>query len=207
MPRASPDAIDHLATAAGLSESERRALIGLTPPTRRCCTPRVFGPTSLTRRPCSRRRGGSSVRADALLALADVVGGEPLGREGPRGTGGRPATVRGERRRRLVRSRVGAARHLRRARARRGDDRRASRLAVDEDVNPGCPGDVWWPAAAGTSNTPSQVQRARPSLPRDCFPLYYSPDRSPRRSRRSPCSCPPAGAHGGPSSPPSGRRD
>ncbi len=75
-------AIDHLATAAGLSETERRALIrphALNPAVLHA---RVFGPAALTRETViASFVEGARVRADALLALADAVGGESLGRE------------------------------------------------------------------------------------------------------------------------------
>jgi hypothetical protein len=75
-------AIDHLATAVGLSETDRRALIrphALNPAVLHA---RVFGPAALTRDTViASFVEGARVRADALLALADVVGGEPLGQE------------------------------------------------------------------------------------------------------------------------------
>jgi hypothetical protein len=75
-------AIDHLAAAAGLSESERRALIrphGVNPAVLHA---RVFGPAPLARETViGSFVEGARVRADALGALADVVGGEPLGRK------------------------------------------------------------------------------------------------------------------------------
>jgi hypothetical protein len=75
-------AIDHLAAAAGLSESERRALI----------RPHALNPAVLHARVFGRAPLGpdtviasfvdaARVRADALSALADTIGGEPLGRE------------------------------------------------------------------------------------------------------------------------------
>lgn len=73
-------AIDHLAAAAGLSETERRALIrphALNPAVLHA---RVFGPTALTRETViASFVEGARVRADALLALADAVGGKSLG--------------------------------------------------------------------------------------------------------------------------------
>lgn len=75
-------AIDHLAAAAGLSESERRALIrphGVNPAVLHA---RVFGRAPLARETViGSFVEGARVRADALGALADLVGGEPLGRE------------------------------------------------------------------------------------------------------------------------------
>jgi hypothetical protein len=75
-------AIDHLATAAGLSDSERRALIRPHAVNSAVLHARVFG-----REPLSRETvlasfvEGARVRADALAALADAIGGEPLGRQ------------------------------------------------------------------------------------------------------------------------------
>jgi hypothetical protein len=75
-------AIDHLAGAAGLSESERRALIRPHAINPAVLHARVFGPTSLTRDTViASFVEGARVRADALLALADAVGGEPLGQK------------------------------------------------------------------------------------------------------------------------------
>ena len=76
------EAIDHLASAAGLSVSERRALIrphALNPAVLHA---RVYG-----RAPVARETviasfvEGARVRADTLAALADAVGGEDLGQE------------------------------------------------------------------------------------------------------------------------------
>jgi hypothetical protein len=75
-------AIDHLAAAAGMSETERRALIRPHAINPAVLHARVFGPTSLTRETViASFVEGARVRADALLALADAVGGEPLGQE------------------------------------------------------------------------------------------------------------------------------
>jgi hypothetical protein len=75
-------AIDHLASAAGLSESERRALIRPHATNPAVLHARVFGPTSLTRETViASFVDGARVRAEALLALADAVGGEALGRK------------------------------------------------------------------------------------------------------------------------------
>lgn len=75
-------AIDHLASAAGLSESERRALIlphAINPAVLHA---RVFGASSLTRETViASFVEGARVRADALLAVAEAVGGESLGQE------------------------------------------------------------------------------------------------------------------------------
>ncbi|MEA2159827.1 MAG: hypothetical protein QOD66_2207 [Solirubrobacteraceae bacterium] len=73
-------AIDHLAMAAGLSESERRALVrphGVNPAVLHA---RVFGGAPLARETViASFVDGARVRADALGALADTVGGEQLG--------------------------------------------------------------------------------------------------------------------------------
>jgi hypothetical protein len=75
-------AIDHLASAAGLSDSERRALIRPHAVNPAVLHARVFGPAPLARETViGSFVEGARVRADALAALADAVGGEPLGRE------------------------------------------------------------------------------------------------------------------------------
>jgi hypothetical protein len=75
-------AIDHLATAAGLSDSERRALIRPHAVNPAVLHARVFGGAPLARETViASFVDGARVRADALAALADAVGGEPLGRE------------------------------------------------------------------------------------------------------------------------------
>lgn len=75
-------AIDHLAVAAGLSESERRALIRPHAVNPAVLHARVFGRAPLTRDTVvASFVEGARVRADALLALADAIGGEPLGIE------------------------------------------------------------------------------------------------------------------------------
>jgi hypothetical protein len=75
-------AIDHLAEAAGLSESERRALIRPHAVNPAVLHARVFGPAPLTRETVvASFVEGARVRADALVALADAIGGEPLGLE------------------------------------------------------------------------------------------------------------------------------
>jgi hypothetical protein len=75
-------AIDYLATAAGLSPAERRALIrphALNPAVLHA---RVFGGAPLARETViSSFVEGARVRADALAGLADAVGGEALGQE------------------------------------------------------------------------------------------------------------------------------
>jgi len=73
-------AIDHLAMAAGLSDDERRALVrphGVNPAVLHA---RVFGGAPLARETViASFVDGARVRADALGALADTVGGERLG--------------------------------------------------------------------------------------------------------------------------------
>lgn len=75
-------AIDYLASMAGLTASERRALVrphALNPAVLHA---RIFGPAPLARETViASFVEGARVRADALAALADAVGGEPLGRE------------------------------------------------------------------------------------------------------------------------------
>jgi hypothetical protein len=75
-------AIDHLADAAGLSYSERRELVRPHAVNPAVLHARVFGPAPLGRETViGSFVDGARVRADALAALADVVGGEPLGQE------------------------------------------------------------------------------------------------------------------------------
>ena len=73
-------AIDYLAEAAGLSETERRELIrphALNPAVLHA---RIFGPAPLGRETViGSFVEGARVRADALGTLADVAGGAPLG--------------------------------------------------------------------------------------------------------------------------------
>lgn len=73
-------AIDHLATAAGFSDGERRALIrphGVNPAVLHA---RVFGSAPLARGTViGAFVEGARVRAEALTALADAIGGELLG--------------------------------------------------------------------------------------------------------------------------------
>jgi hypothetical protein len=73
-------AIDHLATAAGLSEDERRGLVRPHALNAAVLHARVFGAEPLARETviASFVEGGQ-VRADALVALADAIGGDPLG--------------------------------------------------------------------------------------------------------------------------------
>jgi hypothetical protein len=75
-------AIDHLAVAAGLSQSERRDLIRPHAINPAVMHARVFGPVPLARGTViGSFVEGARVRADALTALADLAGGEELGRE------------------------------------------------------------------------------------------------------------------------------
>jgi hypothetical protein len=74
------EAIDHLAAAAGLSERDRRAMIRPHAVNPAVLHARVFGRAPLSRDTViASFVEGARVRADALLALADVVGGEELG--------------------------------------------------------------------------------------------------------------------------------
>jgi hypothetical protein len=73
-------AIDHLASAAGLSDGERRALIRPHAVNAAVLHARVFGREPLARETViASFVEGAQVRADALAGLADTVGGEPLG--------------------------------------------------------------------------------------------------------------------------------
>ena len=75
-------AIDHLATAAGLSADERHALIRPHATNPAVMHARVFGRAPLARETViGSFVDGARVRADALVALADTVGGAPLGSE------------------------------------------------------------------------------------------------------------------------------
>ena len=75
-------AIDHLAVAAGLSEVERRSLIRPHAVNPAVLHARVFGRAPLSRETVlASFVEGARVRAEALGALADVIGGESLGRE------------------------------------------------------------------------------------------------------------------------------
>ena len=75
-------AIDHIAAASGLSEPERRALVrphGVNPAVLHA---RVFGREPLAPETVlASFVDGARVRADALAALADRVGGQSLGEE------------------------------------------------------------------------------------------------------------------------------
>ena len=75
-------AIDHLASAAGLSPAQRRALIRPHAVNPAVLHARVFGGAALTRETViASFVEGARVRADALSALADMVGGDALGQE------------------------------------------------------------------------------------------------------------------------------
>jgi hypothetical protein len=72
-------AIEHLATAAGLSADERRALIRPHAVNPAVLHARVFGPVPLTRETViGSFVEGARVRAAALTALADTIGGDSL---------------------------------------------------------------------------------------------------------------------------------
>ena len=88
-------AIDYLAAAAGMSVSERRALIRPHAVNPAVLHARVFGRAPLARETViASFVEGARVRADALAALADTVGGEPLGARGPDPARRRPAAGR-----------------------------------------------------------------------------------------------------------------
>ena len=73
-------AIDHLAAAAGLSESDRLELIRGHAVNPAVLHARVFGRAPLARETViGSFVDGARVRADALAELADIVGGEALG--------------------------------------------------------------------------------------------------------------------------------
>ncbi len=75
-------AIDHLAAAAGFSDSERRALIRAHALNPAVLHARVFGSAPLAQETViGAFVEGARVRADALAVLADAVGGEPLGQQ------------------------------------------------------------------------------------------------------------------------------
>ena len=75
-------AIDYLAVTAGLSQSERRALIRPHASNPAVLHARIFGPAPLTRETViASFVEGARVRADALAELADAVGGAPLGQD------------------------------------------------------------------------------------------------------------------------------
>ena len=73
-------AIDHLAAAAGLSDAERLALVRPHAVNPAVMHARVFGRAPLARETViASFVDGARVRADALVRLADAVGGEQLG--------------------------------------------------------------------------------------------------------------------------------
>jgi hypothetical protein len=75
------EAIDYLADAAGLSVAERRDLVRPHAVNPAVLHARVFGPTPLAHETViGSFVEGARVRADALAAIADTIGGEPLGR-------------------------------------------------------------------------------------------------------------------------------
>jgi hypothetical protein len=75
-------AIDHLAAAAGLSDRERQALVRPHAINPAVMHARVFGRAPLARETViASFVEGARVRADALAALADAIGGESLGQE------------------------------------------------------------------------------------------------------------------------------
>jgi hypothetical protein len=75
-------AIDHLASAAGLSEDERRGLVRPHALNAAVLHARVFGAEPLARETViASFVEGAQVRADALIALADAIGGDQLGRQ------------------------------------------------------------------------------------------------------------------------------
>jgi hypothetical protein len=72
-------AIEHLATVAGLSDDDRRALIRPHAANPAVLHARVFGPAPLTRETViGSFVEGARVRAAALTALAEAVGGEAM---------------------------------------------------------------------------------------------------------------------------------
>lgn len=75
-------AIDHLATVAGLSVNERRGLVRPHAVNPAVLHARVYGRAPLAPETViGSFVEGARVRAGALAALADTVGGEPLARE------------------------------------------------------------------------------------------------------------------------------
>ena len=75
-------AIEHLGSAAGLSDDERRALIRPHAVNPAVLHARVFGAAPLSRETViASFVEGARVRAGALTALAEAIGGEPLVRE------------------------------------------------------------------------------------------------------------------------------
>jgi hypothetical protein len=75
-------AIDHLAAASGLGEDERRALLRPHAVNPAVMHARVYGRAPLARETViASFVDGARVRADALVGLADAIGGAPLGTE------------------------------------------------------------------------------------------------------------------------------
>ncbi|HET9103323.1 MAG TPA: hypothetical protein VFN55_08200 [Solirubrobacteraceae bacterium] len=75
-------AIEHLAEAAGLSPEQRRAMIRPHAINPAVMHARVFGPTELSPETVlGSFVEGARVRAEALGALADTIGGQALGSE------------------------------------------------------------------------------------------------------------------------------
>ncbi len=75
-------AIERLAVAAGLSDGQRRALLRPHAVNPAVLHARVFGRAPLARETViASFVDGARVRADALAGLADMIGGESLGRE------------------------------------------------------------------------------------------------------------------------------
>jgi hypothetical protein len=73
-------AIDHLAAAAGLTSAQRRELVSPHAVNPAVMHARVYGPAPLTRDTViASFVEAACVRADALSALSDRVGGESLG--------------------------------------------------------------------------------------------------------------------------------
>lgn len=76
------EAIDYLAASAGLSDDDRRALVRPHATNPAVLHARIFGPAPLARETViASFVEGARVRAGALAALADALGGEQLGRE------------------------------------------------------------------------------------------------------------------------------
>jgi len=90
-------AIEHLGSAAGLSEDERRAMIRPHAVNPAVLHARVFGPAPLSRETViASFVEGARVRASALTALAEAIGGEQLVREVRTALAADPPPVRAE---------------------------------------------------------------------------------------------------------------
>jgi hypothetical protein len=129
-------AIDLLAVAAGLDADARRALQRPHAVNPAVLHARVYGRAPLTRETViGSFVEGARVRADALAALADEIGGEPAwpARPGAADRAPAPGPHRGRR------CRAGAASHLRGARARGVAARRTTRLALNGSTRPLAP--------------------------------------------------------------------